>query len=63
MNIHHLLVFASIGVTLLVAPIRADEPEKKDPIDIEIDKMMEKNPSTQGMLEASDKGTKLWDAR
>lgn len=38
------------------------QEEKKHPIDVKIDAMIEKNGSTAGMVQALDLGYKLWDA-
>lgn len=64
MSSHRPLVYVLVGLLLFTVTLRADEPAKeaKDPIDVEVDKMMEKDPSTAGMNQAIDRGIELWDA-
>jgi len=62
MNSPRLLLVILLGLVINCGLLHSDEPEKKDPIDVQVDKMMDQNPSTQGMTEAADKGTQLWDA-
>ena len=64
MSSHRPLVYVLFGLLLFTVTLRADEPAKevKDPIDVEVDKMMEKDPSTAGMNQAIDRGIELWDA-
>ena len=62
MTLFRFLACITLGILLSGFPVVADEPVKKDPIDIEVDKMMDKDPSTAGMLKATTRGTELWDA-
>jgi len=62
MNFPRCLSVVLLSAVLNCSLIRADDVAKKDPIDLEIDKMMDKDPSTQGVIVATDKGTQLWDA-
>ncbi len=61
---HRPLICLLLGLLFFTPCLKADEPAKetKDPIDVEVDKMMEKDPSTAGMNQAIDHGTELWDA-
>jgi len=62
MNFSRCLIVVLLSAVLNCGLIRADDVAKKDPIDLEVDKMMDKDPSTQGVIVATDKGTQLWDA-
>ncbi len=57
------LGFYAILPTNLISTALASESEKeKHEIDIFVDKAMDKDPSTAGMIKAMDEGEKLWDA-
>lgn len=57
------LIFSAVLAPVLIAPASAAEIEKeKHEIDIFVDKAMDKDPSTAGMIKAMDEGEKLWDA-
>ncbi|EKD68947.1 MAG: hypothetical protein ACD_47C00350G0002 [uncultured bacterium] len=57
------LVFSAVLSPILIMPALAAESEsRKHEIDIFVDKAMDKDPSTAGMIKAMDEGEKLWDA-
>jgi uncharacterized protein YecT (DUF1311 family) len=57
------LVFSGILSLFLITPALAAESEsQKHEIDLFVDKAMDKDPSTAGMIKAMDEGEKLWDA-
>lgn len=57
------LGFYAVLSTNLISTALASESEKeKHEIDIFVDKAMDKDPSTAGMIKAMDEGEKLWDA-
>jgi len=60
MKLYFLLAFG----LFLSAPVVsfAQEDAEKHPIDIALDKCMDKNPSTQGMVGCLDEAYKKWDA-
>jgi uncharacterized protein YecT (DUF1311 family) len=62
MNFSRLLLVILLGVMGSGDFLRANDPENKDPIDVIVDKMIDKDPSTAGMVQATDKGTEMWDA-
>jgi len=63
-----LFLFAALALSALPYPslnsaVSAAESEnEKHEIDIFVDKAMDKDPSTAGMIKAMDEGEKLWDA-
>lgn len=62
--IPHRSIFALLFTALCAtAPFaRADDEEKKHPIDAKVAALFDKAVSTADMMQAADKGTKLWDA-
>ncbi len=56
MKIHHIFAF----VALATCNVLHAEPAKKDPIDIALEKAMEKDPSTAGMVQAASEATDKW---
>lgn len=56
-------VFSAVLSPILIMPaIAAESENEKHEIDIFVDKAMDKDPSTAGMIKAMDEGEKLWDA-
>jgi len=54
-------------LSILLIPCRAalaqSDDTKPDPIDTAVKRMMDKDPSTPGMVDAIERGTELWDAQ
>jgi uncharacterized protein YecT (DUF1311 family) len=63
-----LLLSVSLAFSAVVPPVlnssalAAESENEKHEIDIFVDKAMDKDPSTAGMIKAMDEGEKLWDA-
>jgi len=48
------------AIILAISTALQAAPQKKDPIDIAMDKAMEKNPSTAGMVQAAAQADEKW---
>lgn len=60
-NLAFMKVFLLLASMLITAsPCLQAAPPKKDPIDIAMDKAMEKDPSTAGMVQAASQADKKW---
>jgi len=57
-----LLLLATLLISCPMAIAQTDDA-KPDPIDTAVKQMIDKNPSTQGMGDAIQHGTDLWDAQ
>lgn len=58
----NLLLSLTAFAVLSATPGRAENKTEKHPIEAKVDAMMEKAVSTADMIQAYDKGMKLWDA-
>ena len=51
-----------LSPSLIIPAFAAESENEKHEIDIFVDKAMDKDPSTAGMIKSMDEGEKLWDA-